>query len=64
MPNDENKAGHPIKVIESGNALKKGVSQLREGQKSEKPAGLARPKGVVVPPVPAKTTDSGSKLKE
>jgi len=61
MPNDENKSEHLIRVTESGTSLKKGVSQLREGQKQEKPAGLVRPKGVVVPPVPAKTTDGGSK---
>lgn len=61
MRSDENKAEHVMKVTESGTALKKGVSQLREGQKQAKPAGLVRPKGVVVSPVPAKTTDSGSK---
>jgi hypothetical protein len=40
-----------IKAIDSGAALKKGETQVRESQKQSKPQGLSRPAGVIVPPV-------------
>jgi hypothetical protein len=62
MPNEEKKVPHRVSAIDSGAALKKGVSQLREGQNQAKPAGLVRPKGVVVPPVKsAQSTTSTDK---
>jgi hypothetical protein len=63
MPNDSKKAEHRIKAIDSGAAIKKGVSELREGQKPAKPAGLIRPKGVFVSAVPAKTDGASNQKK-
>jgi hypothetical protein len=38
-----------IRAIDSGAAVNKGVSELRESQKPSKPAGLVRPQGLTVP---------------
>jgi hypothetical protein len=41
-----------IVSLDSGAAVQKNVSQLREGQKPTKPAELSRPAGIVPPPAP------------
>jgi hypothetical protein len=59
VPNEIKKEVRVV-AIDSGAALQKGVSQLREGEKPTKPAGLVRPKGVVVPVASANTNTQNS----
>jgi hypothetical protein len=51
MP-DNKKPERGIIATDSGAAVQKNVSQLREGQKPTKPAELSRPAGIVPPPPP------------
>ena len=59
MP-DSKKPERGIVAIDSGAAVQKNVSQLREGQKPTKPAELSRPAGIV-PPAPPQANSNQKK---